>query len=106
MDIQRKDGGAYTILAFTGRLDAISAPAAEQKINETIGTGAAKLLLDLSSLDYVSSAGLRVLLATAKKLSRQNGQLVLCGLQPSVREVFEISGFLSIFKVVATAAEA
>ena len=62
--------------------------------------------MNLAGLEYVSSAGLRVLLVTAKKLSRQNGKIVLCGLQDTVREVLTISGFLSIFQVAADEAEA
>ena len=63
-------------------------------------------MLNLSALEFVSSAGLRVLLVTAKKLLRQNGTFALCGLQDGVRTVFEISGFLSIFQVAADEAEA
>ena len=106
MDIQRENKGTYSTLLISGRLDATSAPVAEQKINETIDTGVSRLLLNLSGLEFVSSAGLRVLLVTAKKLVRQNGKLALCGLQDGVRTVFEISGFLSIFQVAADEAEA
>ncbi|HCE44969.1 MAG TPA: anti-sigma factor antagonist [Lentisphaeria bacterium] len=106
MDIQSKTGNGFTSIAIKGRLDAVTASAAEAAINRTIDSGASNLVLDLSGLDYVSSAGLRVLLVTAKKLSRQNGKIVLCGLQNTVREVFTISGFLSIFPVAADEAEA
>lgn len=106
MDIQSKIGNGFTTLAINGRLDAMTAPAAEATINKTIESGTSNLLMNLSGLDYVSSAGLRILLATAKKLSRQNGKIVLCGLQDTVREVFTISGFLSIFPVAVDEAEA
>lgn len=101
MDVQAKAGNGFTTLSITGRLDAMSAADAETAINKTIETGACRLVLNLARLDYVSSAGLRILLATAKKLSRQNGKLVLCELQKGVREVLEISGMLAIFPVAA-----
>ena len=68
--------------------------------------GAAKLVIDFSSLDYISSAGLRVLLGTAKRLSQAKGALRLFGLNETVREVFEISGFATILTVVDTEANA
>ncbi|MEI8241756.1 MAG: STAS domain-containing protein [bacterium] len=106
MDIQHKNNGVYSTLLLAGRLDATSAAEAEQKIGEIINGGAANLLLDLTKLEFISSAGLRVLLVTAKKLLRQNGKLALCGLQDTVRIVFEVSGFLSIFQIAGDAAEA
>ena len=106
MEIQSKVGNGFTVLTIKGRLDAVSAAPAEANINEVIDAGATRLVLNLAGLEYVSSAGLRVLLVTAKKLSRQNGKIVLCSLQSTVKEVFEISGFLSIFRVVADEAEA
>jgi anti-anti-sigma factor len=64
------------------------------------------LLVDFKALDYISSAGLRVLLATAKRLSSEGGSLRICHLNDTVREVFEISGFSTIFSVFDTEAEA
>jgi len=106
MEIQSKTGEGFTSLSIKGRLDAVTAAAAEAAINKTIDSGASNLVLDLTGLDYVSSAGLRVLLVTAKKLSRLNGKIILFGLQDTVKEVFTISGFLSIFPVAADEAEA
>ena len=64
------------------------------------------MVLDLARLDYISSAGLRVVLLLAKKLKQAGGALALCDIQPSVREVFEISGFLAILTVCDTRAQA
>lgn len=61
--------------------------------------GGSKLLLDLSGLEYISSAGLRVLMLAARDVKAQNGTLVVCELQPVVREIFEISRFNVVFKV-------
>ena len=106
MDIQSKVGDGFTSIAINGRLDAVTAAAAESDINKIIESGATCLVLNLAGLAYVSSAGLRVLLVIAKKMSRQNGRIVLCGLQDTVMEVFTISGFQSIFTIVADETEA
>jgi len=68
--------------------------------------GEHRIVLDLGRLDYISSAGLRVVLLLAKKLKQLGGALILCDIQPNVREVFEISGFLTILKVCASREEA
>lgn len=61
--------------------------------------GGHQLLLDLSGLEYISSAGLRVLMLAARDVKAQQGTLVVCGLQPVVKEIFEISRFNVVFKV-------
>jgi len=106
MNMQPKTGDGFTTFIVTGHLNATTAPAAEATLAGTIDAGALHLVLNLAGLDYISSAGLRVLLATYKRLSRQNGKLVLCELQPGVREVLELSGLLTAFVVAATEAEA
>ncbi len=106
MDIQSNEAGGCTLFTVTGRLDASSAASAEATLAGAVEGGATRLVLNLASLDYISSAGLRVLLATAKRVARQSGKLVLCELQSGVREVLAISGLLSVFAVVDTQAEA
>ena len=68
--------------------------------------GTKNLILDFAGLDYISSAGLRMVLVVAKRLKQESGLLVLCGMQPHVREVFDISGFLAILNVEPTRSEA
>ena len=65
-----------------------------------------QLVLDFAALDYISSAGLRLVLVLAKRLKQERGRLVLCAMQPHVHEVFDISGFLAILDVQATRQEA
>ena len=65
-----------------------------------------QLVLDFAALDYISSAGLRLVLVLAKRLKQAGGKLVIYGMQPHVREVFDISGFLAILNVTGTRAEA
>ncbi len=99
MNIETKTANDVSILILAGRLDAASAPEAELAIDKVISSGARYLALQLAGLEYISSAGLRVLLAAAKKMSKLDGGIALCALQPGVREVFEISGLLSIFPI-------
>jgi stage II sporulation protein AA (anti-sigma F factor antagonist) len=106
MDMQQITGNGFTTFIVKGRLDATTAPVAETTLTNSIVAGALNLVLNLAAADYISSAGLRLLVATHKKLSGQSGKLVLCELQPGVREVIEISGLLDWFMIAATEAEA
>ena len=92
----KKDGAEYTFL-LEGRLDTITSPDLESKINEVIGD-AAKLTLDLSKLEYISSAGLRVLLGALQDMEGK-GEMVICNLTQSVHEVFELTGFARLFNI-------
>lgn len=91
-----KDGAEYTFL-LEGRLDTITSPDLESKINEVIGD-AKKLIFDLSKLDYISSAGLRVLLGALQDMEGK-GEMVICNLTQSVHEVFELTGFARLFNI-------
>ena len=106
MDIIKNESADIVTLAFKGRLDAASAAQAESAVQEFLKTGKTKLLLDLSELDYISSAGLRVLLFVSKALKQKSGTLVLCGIKGNVQEVLDVSGFTEIFKICASVAEA
>jgi anti-anti-sigma factor len=87
---------AYCLLAPKGRIDTMNARIFEGEINELIENGYISIILDLGELEYISSSGLRVVLTTRKKLIPLGGYIRLCNLQPSVSEVFEISGFSNI----------
>lgn len=82
-----------------GRLDSNSGPVFEKELLGYIDGGSRRLLLDLSELSYISSAGLRVILVAAKKMKAAGGKLVLAGLSAQVAEVFEISGFNRILDI-------
>ena len=73
---------------------------------KVLDAGNDRLLIELSQLEYISSAGLRVLLVVAKRIQQKGGKVVLCALVPNVKEVFEISGFSSIFKIFDNTADA
>ena len=106
MQIDQKEEKGIHILSLDGRFDAHSAGDVEKELNLAISKGARKLLLDMDSVEYISSAGLRVLLAVAKKLKKEEGEIKLCCLKPYVKEVFDIAGFTQIFKIHDTTEEA
>ena len=97
LDIEvKKDGTEYTFL-LEGRLDTITSPTLEGKINEAT-TDATKLILDLAKLDYISSAGLRVLLGAAQDMDGK-GDMAVRNLNESVKEVFDVTGFSNLFNI-------
>lgn len=88
----------YSIVSIEGNLDAMTSPKAEEMLKaEAQNTN--KIILDLTKLEYISSAGLRVVLNLAKILQIQGGVLALAGLGNQVQEVFDISGFSNIFDI-------
>jgi anti-sigma B factor antagonist len=105
MDISTRTSNDIHIVAITGSLDSTTSPEA-QKALDAVLAGARNVALDFSGLDYISSAGLRVLLGAAKRLRASGGSLRMFGLNQSVREVFEISGFSAILPVYPSEAEA
>jgi anti-sigma B factor antagonist len=100
MDISQSQKDEVTVVALAGRFDAQSAGSAEDALKTVMEAGTKKILVDMDLVEYISSAGLRVLLSTAKKLTGMSGKLVLCGLKPYVREVFEVAGFTTIFMIL------
>lgn len=95
-----------TILSVDGRVDTATAPLLEQAINHEIGQQRRKILLDFSKVTYISSGGLRVLLATAKKLKNPGDRFALCSLSPEVMKILRLAGFTSIFSICPTEGEA
>lgn len=98
MDIkQTKDGNKLTI-ALSGRLDTTTAPQLEEALASALD-GVADLVFDFSQIEYISSAGLRILLNTQKKISAAGGSMKLTGVNDVVREVFEVTGFINILSI-------
>lgn len=114
MEFAQERAGEVAIVRLAGRLDSSAAQPAEESFARMLGEGtpqpapqlAPRLAIDLSRLDYISSAGLRVLLVVAKKVQQAQGKMVLFGLLPNVREVFAVSGFDKIFAIQSDAATA
>ena len=97
MDINKKTNGNTIEVAVEGRLDTTTAPELEAALKEAADS-ADKIVLDFSKLDYVSSAGLRVLLATHKKMAAKEG-MTITGVNDIVNEIFEITGFSDILDI-------
>jgi anti-sigma B factor antagonist len=106
MDISEDRKADVVILALSGKLDATTAKNFEEKILGVIDSGAQRLIIDLSQLEYVSSSGLRVFLLVAKRLQGRQGRIVLCALKDHVRQVFDLAGFSSILSIYGSRDEA
>jgi len=106
VDLKEKKIGDILILYLHGRLDAISTPEAEKKVFDYINKGQYKLILDFSGVDYISSAGMRMLLSTTKRLKGLSGHLVLCSITTNVMDVFKISGFDHVLELAENEKEA
>jgi anti-sigma B factor antagonist/stage II sporulation protein AA (anti-sigma F factor antagonist) len=94
------------ILRLDGRIDASSAPLLERKIDKLIEENHHYLLLDFLKVDYLSSAGMRVLLSTAKKLKSKKGDLVLFALSDDVAEIIKMAGFDKVLHICPSEKEA
>ena len=99
MDINTKKEKGIPVVSVKGRIDAVTAPEFEKSLSEIITSGEKTVLINLENLEYISSAGLRSILATAKRLKSENGKMLFTGLKGPVEEVFKISGFYSIFTI-------
>ena len=102
MEIIQKEENGIVSIAIKGRLDADSSPEAEKVVKDAIKDQTTRVLFNLASLEYLSSAGLRVLLGAAKEMRRKDGKIVLCALNEFVKEIFEVSGFQSLIPITDT----
>ncbi len=87
------------VVAVDGRMDTVSAPEFDSKMEELLGQSEKGFVLDFGKLEYVSSAGLRSILVAAKKAKAAGGDLCCCNLQSMVKKVFDLSGFAAIIPV-------
>jgi anti-sigma B factor antagonist len=97
MTINKKQDGGALVVALEGRLDTTTAPELEQELKNSLD-GVTDLTLDLAKLDYISSAGLRVLLSAHKTMMKQ-GQMKVINASEIVKEVFEVTGFCDILNI-------
>ncbi len=97
LEIKKVTNGSETKVGLVGRLDTSSAPELESALADV--DGAARLTLGFEGLEYISSAGLRILLMLHKKLSKAGGSLALTGVCDSVYEVLDITGFSDILSI-------
>ncbi|TCT02520.1 STAS domain-containing protein [Paralcaligenes ureilyticus] len=100
MSLSSEKIGEVLVISASGQINSANASEVEAGLMVWVEQGEHICVLDLTSLDYISSAGLRVVLMLAKRLKQNSGRLILCCLQPQVKDVFDISGFLTILTVV------
>lgn len=98
MTIDKKLEGKVLNVAITGRLDTTTAPTLEEDLKPALD-GVEELVLDFAGLEYISSAGLRVLLSVQKIMNKQ-GSMKICNVIPEIMEVFDITGFTDILTIV------
>lgn len=96
MEINVKSSGQVTVVEVAGDIDSNTAPQAQERILPLVQP-AAKILLDMRGVEYMSSAGLRMLLSMYRQVSRQSGNIVLVGLAEDIKDTMSVTGFLNFF---------
>ena len=97
MTITKNQNGTHLDLALEGRLDTTTAPQLEAELKQSVN-GVTELTLDFTGLEYLSSAGLRVLLSAQKVMNKQ-GTMTICGVNDTIMEIFEVTGFVDILTI-------
>ncbi len=97
MTIEKNLNGAEVNVKVTGRLDTTTAPELEAELKQSFG-GITKLVLDFMELEYLSSAGLRVLLGAQKTMNKQ-GEMIIKNVNETINEIFEVTGFIDILTI-------
>lgn len=105
MDARIEERGEVIVVHIGGRLDAASSPQLEKQINSVIDAGQFKLVLDCAELDYLSSAGMRLMLSAFKRLKSLEGKLVVCNLKDDVMEVIKMAGFNHVLEFYSSVEE-
>lgn len=106
MELQQESVGDVTVLAVSGRVDSTTATAFQDQLISVMSAPQGRgVLIDFSRLDYISSAGFRVLLLGAKRAESTGSRLVLCGVSGKVRQLFDLGGFLDLFAIAASREE-
>ncbi len=106
LTIETEEKPPVTLLRLDGRLDATSAPNLEAELNTHLEKEGSKLLLDFSRIDYLSSAGMRLLLSATKKAKSAGGVIAFCSLNDDVMEIIKMAGFERILQIYSTELEA
>lgn len=101
MDIYIEDAGGVTIVALVGELDGNTAPAVQDEVLPLVGPGV-KILLDMTDLDYMSSAGARTMLLIYREISQQEGSVLLAALNDEIADMLAATGFLDYFELAAS----
>jgi anti-sigma B factor antagonist len=105
VESEKNDQG-IVLIRVSGRIDPSTSSSFEEEINSILSTGAIKLVLNLSEVDFISSTGLRVFLTGLKRVKAQKGDLKVCCMNSNIEKLFKLSGFVSLFDILATEEEA
>jgi anti-anti-sigma factor len=106
IQLNESQRGDATLVALSGKLDASTTPATETRLLELVREGKKFLAIDFGGVTYLASSGLRMLLVITRKITTLEGRLVLCGLDQTMRDTLEVTGFLPYFRLVDTSEEA
>lgn len=106
MELKFRKEGSATVLVISGRLDTSNYESFSDELFKKLEEGGKYIVMDMEDLDYISSSGLRVFLSALKKIRAEQGDIVLCCMSEKINEVFEISGFSSLFKVFVSIEDA
>jgi anti-anti-sigma factor len=106
MNIRHELDHDIAILLLEGRMDGTSAGGVEERFNELIQAGRTRFVIDLGSLSYISSAGLRIVLVAVKKTKAVQGRIIFAALTEQVKEILDMSGFLPLLETAPSRAEA
>jgi len=99
MEIDSRRDKETVVVSVRGRMDALCAPDFDRVLESHLEQGAKRFVIDFGGLEYISSAGLQCILTAAKQLEDGRGEILLADLRGPVREVFEISGFDTLFPI-------
>jgi anti-anti-sigma factor len=105
VDLRQDTTRGVTVLDVIGRVDSTTAPTLQERLAVAFAEPRAKVLVDFAKLDYISSAGFRVLLLAAKRAEEAGCRFVLCSVSGKVRQLFELGGFLDLFSIAPTREE-
>ena len=106
VDYTQEEKGDILVLRVVGRLDATSSPMLEKKIVALIDGGKTKLVVNFNGVEYLSSAGMRLLLSMTKKINSKNGKIVISGVSSDVLDVIKMAGFDRILQITRNEEEA
>ena len=105
MILSESAAGPVTVLEVSGRIDSANAPKLHERAGALLSAGSAPLLLDLEKVEYISSAGFRVMLLLARQAGDARRRFILCGLTPKLHRLFDLGGFLDLLPIAATREE-
>ncbi|WP_213318638.1 anti-sigma factor antagonist [Chlamydiifrater volucris] len=105
-DIRKETHGDTTVFFLEGKLDGVSSPSIQKTISEEISSGTKNIVLECSKLEYMSSAGIRVLLQSYHQAGKNSGKIVLTTVSKTIEQTLYVTGFLSYFHIYASLEDA